>query len=315
MLIGLHPHAGEPIAPHDLWFAWNLDPWLLLFLAALVWLYRRGRRRPDWWWFGLAVAALVVALVSPLEAMSAALASAHMAQHLLLILVVAPALVHSGAGEGVLAGLPSSMRKKLGSGRRTIGLTPARIRRLAPPGWIWLLHAGTLLFWHASGPYELALASAPVHYLEHTTFLVSALWFWQLVFSVRHRTFDWPGVGILMVFGLALQSVFLALLMTFATLPWYPSYAQTTAPWGITHLADQHLAGVIMWVPAGFAYTGIGLIQLFRWLASIEKRTSGAPNQALEHLDIGLSHPATAEALLDSSAGSGGDDLSERRNG
>jgi caa3-type cytochrome oxidase assembly factor Caa3/CtaG len=38
--------------------------------------------------------------------------------------------------------------------------------------------------------------------------------------------------------------------------PWYLSHYDTTRAWGLTPLEDQQLAGLIMWVPAGFAYLG-----------------------------------------------------------
>ena len=36
----------------------------------------------------------------------------------------------------------------------------------------------------------------------------------------------------------------------------------STAPWGLSPLADQQLAGLLMWVPAMLPYLGVGL-----WLA------------------------------------------------
>ena len=316
MLTGLHLHPGQPVAPHDLWTAWNLDPLTLAGMSFLVWLYVRGSRRPKrGWprrgWLVTALVALTVALVSPLEAMSGALASAHMVQHLLLILVAAPALVRCSAGEGMFAGLPTAVRKRLGSTRLALGLTPARMRLLANPVLIWLLHAGALLFWHAGGPYQAALSSTALHYLEHVTFLLTALWFWQLVLLTRHRSPDWPGIGLLMVFAMALQSVGLALLMTFAESPWYPFYENSAAAWGFTALADQHLAGVIMWVPAGFIYTAVGLTRLWRWLTAIERSSSGTIDQAAENLDVSLSHRSSAEAALNVSPRRPGVDLTE----
>jgi putative membrane protein len=41
--------------------------------------------------------------------------------------------------------------------------------------------------------------------------------------------------------------------------PWYASYAATTGPWHLEPLADQQLAGVISWVPAGFVYRAAAL--------------------------------------------------------
>jgi cytochrome c oxidase assembly factor CtaG len=56
-------------------------------------------------------------------------------------------------------------------------------------------------------------------------------------------------------------------LLTFATAPWYPSYGTRTAPWGLTPLEDQQLAGVIMWVPAGVVYLGAALGLMTVWIS------------------------------------------------
>ena len=63
----------------------------------------------------------------------------------------------------------------------------------------------------------------------------------------------------LVLFGLSVQGSILGALLTFARQPWYPSYGDRTAPWGLTPLEDQQLAGVIMWVPAGVVYLVAGL--------------------------------------------------------
>ncbi len=85
-----------------------------------------------------------------------------------------------------------------------------------------------------------------------------------------------PGVvgRVLLLFAAALQSVFLAALLTFARAPWYPSYAATTQAWKLEPLADQQLAGAIMWVPVGFVYTTIALRLLVLWIRSAEHHES-----------------------------------------
>ncbi len=50
---------------------------------------------------------------------------------------------------------------------------------------------------------------------------------------------------------MAMQSVLLSVLLTFARTPSYAGYAHTTASWRLDPLADQQLAGAIMWIPAG----------------------------------------------------------------
>ena len=60
----------------------------------------------------------------------------------------------------------------------------------------------------------------------------------------------------------AVHSGLLGSLLTFGAEPWVPRYIFTAPQWGLTALADQQLAGVIMWVPAGVVYLGVALWQL-----------------------------------------------------
>ena len=280
MLTAVLAHAGQPVAPHDLWTAWNPDPVVVLGLALGLWVHRRGQipsPRPvrERWrarCFIAAVATLGVALLSPLEAMSAALASAHMVQHVLLILVAAPLLALSAPSSALLRGSPVAVRRASGRWVRRLGLRAGGLTLVRHPVAVWLLHTGTVWFWHAAGPYDAALQHEVVHVAEHASFLLTGLLFWRVVLGPRRRGRVPEGLGALLVFGMALQSVFLSLLLTFATSPWYAGYAATTAPWGLDPLADQQLAGVIMWVPAGVVYVIAALALVAVWI-----RTSEAP--------------------------------------
>ncbi len=266
-------HTGEPPAPHDLWIAWNLDPLLIAGLLVVVWLYVRGaagaQRPRDRWRARAFVAALVslgAALVSPLEALSGALASAHMVQHLLLVLVAAPLLAISAPSSRLLRGSPLPVRRGLPRWRRTLGVHPAALRSLMSAPVVWLAHVAVLWLWHAAAMYDAALTHPALHVAEHATFLVTGVLFWRIVAGGRVATRVSPGLSILLVFALGMQSVFLSLLLTFASTPFYAGYASTTAAWGLTPLEDQQLAGVIMWVPAGFVYVGAALLLLHLWL-------------------------------------------------
>jgi putative membrane protein len=279
VLIPILAHPGQPPAPHDLWAAWNLDPVLLLGFLLAVWAYRRGqtggpRRANDTRrarCFAVALAALVLALLSPLDALSSALASAHMVQHLLLVVVAAPLLALSAPSSAILRGSPLAVRRASGRWRRRLGLTPRNLRTLGHPAAVWLLHVGVLWFWHAAIPYDAALHSEPLHILEHASFLVTAVLFWRVVIGTRGTGRVSNGLGVLLVFAMAMQSVFLSVLLTFAPEPWYAGYATTTAPWGLDPLTDQQLAGVIMWIPAGGIYLAVALALMVSWIRSTER--------------------------------------------
>ena len=278
MLSPILAHPGQPPAPHDLWGAWNLDPVLLGGLLLAAWAFWRGQtsgpRRPVDSWrarcFSGALVALGLALLSPLDALSGSLASAHMVQHLLLLLVAAPLLALSAPSSAILRGSPLALRRASGRWRRRLRLTHGNLGALRHPAAVWLLSVGVIWFWHAAAPYDATLDNQLLHVLEHGSFLVTAVLFWQVVVGVRGAAWVSGGLGVLLVFAMAMQSVFLSVLLTFARTPWYSGYAATTAPWGLDPLTDQRLAGVIMWIPAGVIYLVVALALLVTWIRATE---------------------------------------------
>lgn len=275
-------HAGEPLAPHDLWSAWSFDPVVIAAVAVTWWLYGRGirsaghravtrRSRLTW---GLVVAA--IAVLSPIDAMGSVLASAHMVQHLLLMMVAAPVLAWAHPGEALLLGFPRGFRKRLGGWRRRLRLTPAITRRISHPGLVWLLFAAGLWFWHLPGPYQAAVDNELVHAMEHSTFIAVALFFWATIINTPARM---QGLAVLGVFAAALQGTVLAAILTFARSPLYSSYEATAPIWGLTPLEDQQLAGVIMWVPGGLIYLVVGLALFASWIAASAGEPLVAPGE------------------------------------
>jgi putative membrane protein len=279
MLTPILAHPGQPPAPHDLWGAWNLHPVLLGGFLLAAWAYWRGQtsgpRRPVDSWrarcFTVALVALGLALLSPLDALSNALASAHMVQHLLLLLVAAPLLALSAPSSAILRGSPLAVRRASGRWRRQLGLTHGNLAVLRHPAAVWLLQVGVLWFWHAATPYDAALDNEFLHLLEHASFLVTAVLFWHAVIGIRGAARVSGGLGVLLVFAMAMQSVFLSVLLTFARTPWYSGYATTTASWGLDPLTDQQVAGVIMWIPAGGIYLTAALVLLVTWIRATER--------------------------------------------
>jgi putative membrane protein len=194
-----------------------------------------------------------------------------MAQHVLLVLVAAPLLALSAPFGSLLRGSPLIVRRASGRWRSRLRLTRSNLRAVRHPTTVWLLHVGTLWFWHAAVPYGAALESDLLHALEHASFLVTGLLFWRVVIGARSANRVSHGFGVLLVFAMAMQSVFLSALLTFARTPWYSRYAATTTPWGLEPLADQQLAGVIMWIPAGAVYLVAGLTLMVAWVRATER--------------------------------------------
>ena len=275
MLTPALAHTGVPVRPHDLWTTWNLDPPVvagLLLIAALYWRgSRRGSRpgqaRRDRAFWG-AILVIVVAIVSPLEPLADALASAHMVQHVLLILIAAPLLALSSPSSAVLRGAPPPVRRFRGRLRMRAPRFAAALRTPSHPALLWLLHVAVLWLWHSAATYDAAVGNAWLHTAEHASFVITAVWFWTVILGPRRTRRVPEGLGLLLVFGMTMQSVFLSVLLTFAREPWYAAYRDTTAAWNLTPLADQQLAGVLMWVPAGAVYLGCALLVFTRWMQS-----------------------------------------------
>ena len=279
-------HDGLPPEPHDLWTAWSRDPLVWMTLALVGGLYLRGARalwavagtghglrrwQPVAYVGGLLT--LAVALISPLDALGSALLSAHMLQHLLLIAVAAPLLVLGRPTIALLWAVPTRERRQVGRWWGRAPVIGSAWAVLSLPLVAWLLHTTALWAWHAPPLYQAALDVAAIHGAEHVSFLGTALIFWWTVLApgpdgvlVSDGRRTAYGVGALSIFALTLQSGLLGALMTFAPVPWYPAYAGRTTPWGLAPLADQQLAGLLMWVPGGMIYAAIALGLLAIWI-------------------------------------------------
>jgi cytochrome c oxidase assembly factor CtaG len=223
--------------------------------------------------FGVGLIVVFVALITPLAALADALFSAHMVQHLLLILLAAPLLVLGAPLVPFLWALPAPARKRVGRWWQNIPLLRTLWRSLSQPLIVWLLYALTFWIWHLPTLYQAALEWVWVHELEHASFLLTALLFWWTVLHPLggHKRLGY-GAGALYLFTTALHSSALGALLTFAERPLYPIYVSSVAAWNLTLLEDQQLAGVIMWVPAGVVYPTVALVLLGIWLQRMEDR-------------------------------------------
>jgi putative membrane protein len=215
--------------------------------------------------------AIAAALVSPLDAVSDALSSAHMVQHELLMIVAAPLLVAGVPGLAVLFALPARARRTVGGITRRTPVA-AVWGALTAPAVVWLLHAVALWVWHVPALYQSALEDERLHALQHGCFFITALLFWWGLTRGRYGRMGY-GAAVIYVFATALHTGLLGAAMTISPSVWYPFYAASTPAWGLTPLEDQQLAGLIMWVPAGLVFTGMGLLFFATWVRESERRS------------------------------------------
>lgn len=285
-------HDGQPPAPHDLWSAWNWDPFIVSSLLLAGWIYAAGvwelQQRTGGWrsaltWRAVSFAAglftIFLALISPLDALATALFSAHMIQHTLLIVVAPPLLVLGVSPAPFLLAFPQPARRKLGQWWQRTRWLRTVWQALTQPPVAWALSALALWAWHAPPLYQAALHNETLHTLEHLSFVGTSLLFWRGITRLGHGNLGMPAL-----FTMALQGGLLGALLTFAPSPWYEAYASTTQAWGLTPLEDQQLAGAIMWVPMGTVYTLAALVLFMIRLAWIERAANQREGQRLSEV-------------------------------
>ena len=187
----------------------------------------------------VAFVALGVALCDAVHAFGHTLFTAHMAQHLLLVSIAAPALLLADPFGVVLWGLPGGLRRVVGRAlapHTLVRRTAASATRMTVT---WPLYVLVLWLWHLPGPYDAALRSGPLHDLEHVLFFAAALLFWWPVVGRAPRLAPpaHPAARIAYLVLGALSNGALGLILSTRDAPLYAAYT----------LDDQSRGGVLMW--------------------------------------------------------------------
>ena len=259
--------------------AWHWHPSVLLGCGLLVAAYaaltrcRWTARAPL---FAGGVLVLLVALLSPLHELGDRyLFSAHMLQHLLLLLIVPPLL---------LLGLPAEAVERL-LARPPLAALERALRR---PLLAWSIGLGAMWLWHLPALYNAALLRDDVHILEHLGFLASAAIFWWPICAPRGRARLHALAAVLYLFAAMLVSGILGMILTFAAPGLYPAYLRPDDAlgilpllrdgWGLTPPVDQQVGGLLMWVPGSLVYLAAIIGMMARWYGAADE-DSGAPDR------------------------------------
>lgn len=254
--------------------AWDWKPSVVAGCCALVAGYGaltgfRSVARAASWIAGVLL--IFVALVSPLDTLADTyLFSAHMAKHMLLVLII-PALL--------LNGMPAAPFEHL-LRRRSI----ARIERsLRMPAVAWLAGVGAMIAWHIPALFNAALRSEPLHIIEHLSLLIGGTIYWWPILSplARSRMAPLPHAAAYL-FTSCIACTILGVMVTFAPAPLYAAYAHPSGEfadlvrngWGVSTALDQQIGGLLMWVPGCLIYL-TGIMAMFaRWYGQEDRIAS-----------------------------------------
>ena len=262
--------------------SWAFDPLVIAGLGIGLWWYLRALRRlrasgagwPRWKArsFVAGIAVLLFSLVSPLDTYAELLLSVHMIQHLLLTLL-APPLLLLGAPLTLAVRTTTPTRK-----RWLLELLRGRIvGALSHPALGWAMFVGALYASHLPAFYDATIRHTALHAAEHLAYMLTALLFWRPIVGSD------PGPSRLShparLFSLFLvmpAMTFLGLAIYGSNRPIYVPYVASSPLLGTSAVADQHLAGAIMW-SAGMLFIVPAMVAvLVDWMRTDEREAARA---------------------------------------
>jgi cytochrome c oxidase assembly factor CtaG len=240
--------------------SWSIPPAASFALALTAIIYLRGwllmRRAgvpfvPLWRAasFLLGILSLWVALASPLDTFSGFVLTAHMLQHMVLMMIAPPLILLGAPLVPLVRGLPVFAAREFAGPFLNWRVAMRIGNALIHPAVALIIMGAAMFAWHTPRLYELALASGAWHEVEHACFFLASLIFWWPVIqpwpshTVRPR---WMLVPYLLIGDL--QNTVLSAILVFSDRVIYPSYVTMPRLFGFSALADQAAAGAIMWV-------------------------------------------------------------------
>ena len=246
--------------------SWSIPPaaTFAIVLSALVylrgwWLLRRAGSPNIAPWravtFLLGLLALWVALASPMDVFNAFVLTAHMLQHMMLMMVAPPLILLGAPLVPMLRGLPIFAAREFAGPLLNWSVAKRIGSVLTNPVFALVLMGVVMFAWHTPALYELALRSPAWHQTEHACFLIASLIFWWPVVQPWPSRARWPRWAMVPYLLIAdLQNTVLSAILVFSDRVLYPSYSAVPRLFRFSALEDQVAAGSIMWVVGSLAF-------------------------------------------------------------
>jgi len=247
--------------------AWDLKPAAVAGCAALLAAYGiavrfRFSARFAAWFAGVGL--ILLTTVSPLAALAHDyLFSAHMADHILLVLV-APSLLLIGVPAGTAEhwlGHPRFQRAE---------------RFFRRPAVAWPVGIGAMASWHIPAVFNAAMSHPVLRAAEPVSLLVAgAIYWWPILSPIPRSRLNPVPQAAAYLFTSCLACTSMGIVITFAPRLLYPQYAHPAdlygilpvirEGWGISASLDQQIGGLLMWVPGCLIYLTAIMAMFGRW--------------------------------------------------
>lgn len=244
----------------------HFDLYMVVFVLGIGYWYADARLRPlmapeapkatagqRWCWYG-ALAALAVVSGWPIHDIGeTALFTLHMIEHMVQALVF-PALLLKGTPRwlaDVTIGRPSIARW---------------LRPIARPVPAFVIFNATYILIHWPDLVAFMLSSQTAHLAVHAWLIGAAFLMWMPVLSPTPAIPKLQPPGqMLYLFLQWLLPTIPASFLTFSSVPIYPVYGDAALAYGLTAVADQTIAGIVMKIGGGLLLWSTIAVIWFRW--------------------------------------------------
>ena len=265
-------HGGEIAPGEPPWTQWQFSPEIVLGIAIAAALYANGIRRGvaarPWRHvaFFAGLAALGLALLSPIEPLADHVFAIHQVEHMLLR-TIGPMLILLAAPQAALMrGMPEGLRRGFVGpfvADRTVRSVFGFFSR---PIVATAFFLGATYFWMWPSWHDLAILNEPIHYFWHVSLLVGGLFFFSVIFDPRSAPVG-PrlGVRLAMFWFAAMGNILLGAFLSFKSMPLYHAYDVMGRLFGLDAVADEQIGGLTMWIPGCMMFAFSALLILHKW--------------------------------------------------
>lgn len=227
-----------------------------------------GRTKPAF--FGSALILMFLSLNGWLHDLSDSyLFSAHMVQHLLLAMGVAPLMV---------MGTPGWMLRPLLRFRPIAAIA----RWLSNPIICFGIFNVVLIGWHLPPLYNAAMTNHSLHIVQHLILLAASVIMWWPVLSPMPELprLSYPG-QMLYLFLMTIPMSLISVSIAYSGSILYPIYASAPRVMHLSPMEDQLLGGLTMWIPGGLYFFAVISVIFLRW-----QKSGGLDSQASAQVDL-----------------------------
>ena len=265
------------------YFQWEFNFFFFILISIAFFLYFYGVYRintnskiPKWSTFKSLsfISALIIFLIAdfgPIGVLDGVYFWAHMVQHILVMMIVAPLIILSSP---VLLLVRVSSQKFRKQYIRPV-LNSSIVKWITNPIFTWIFFVSVLLGTHFTPFYNFALENSWVHlYIEHPLYLTAALLYFYPLLEGNPQPHKVPySWRIISLFTMMVPETMTGFFIYASTSVRYPHYENVIRPFGGDALSDQRLGGSLMWA-LSMVIDSIWLaVAVSDWFKSEERRS------------------------------------------